>query len=66
MGQMEYEQLKERYNLLGEKAKASAQGKAIAAQIAKLESTAIGQSLRTSRSQPRKENQSLCMTSRVK
>ena len=43
MGQMEYEQLKERYNLLGEKAKASAQGKAIAAQIAKLESTAIGQ-----------------------
>lgn len=32
--------LKERYNLLGEKAKASAQGKAIAAQIAKLESTA--------------------------
>ena len=36
MGQMEYEQLKERYNLLGEKAKASAQ-------IAKLESTAIGQ-----------------------
>ena len=39
MGQMEYEQLKERYNLLGEKAKA----KAIAAQIAKLESTAIGQ-----------------------
>ena len=43
MGQMEYEQLKERYNLLGEKAKAGAQGKAIAAQIAKLESTAIGQ-----------------------
>ena len=43
MGQMEYEQLKERYSLLGEKAKASAQGKAIAAQIAKLESTAIGQ-----------------------
>ena len=43
MGQMEYEKLKERYNLLGEKAKASAQGKAIAAQIAKLESTAIGQ-----------------------
>ena len=43
MGQMEYEQLKERYNLVGEKAKASAQGKAIAAQIAKLESTAIGQ-----------------------
>ncbi len=43
MGQMEYEQLKERYNLLGEKAKASAQGKAIAAQIAKLESTAMGQ-----------------------
>lgn len=43
IGQMEYEQLKERYNLLGEKAKASAQGKAIAAQIAKLESTAIGQ-----------------------
>ena len=43
MGQMEYEQLKERYNLLGEKSKASAQGKAIAAQIAKLESTAIGQ-----------------------
>lgn len=43
MGQMEYEQLKERYNLLGEKAKASAQGKAIATQIAKLESTAIGQ-----------------------
>lgn len=43
MGQMEYEQLKERYNLLGEKAKANAQGKAIAAQIAKLESTAIGQ-----------------------
>ena len=43
MGQMEYEQLKERYNLLGEKAKASAQGKAIAAQIAKLETTAIGQ-----------------------
>ncbi len=43
MGQMEYEQLKERYNLLGEKAKASTQGKAIAAQIAKLESTAIGQ-----------------------
>ena len=43
MGQMEVEQLKERYNLLGEKAKASAQGKAIAAQIAKLESTAIGQ-----------------------
>ncbi len=43
MGQMEYEQLKERYNLLGEKAKASAQGKAIAAQIAKLESTALGQ-----------------------
>ena len=43
MGQMEHEQLKERYNLLGEKAKASAQGKAIAAQIAKLESTAIGQ-----------------------
>ena len=43
MGQMEYEQLKERYNLLGEKAKASAQGKAIAAHIAKLESTAIGQ-----------------------
>ena len=43
MGQMEYEQLKERYNLLGENAKASAQGKAIAAQIAKLESTAIGQ-----------------------
>ena len=43
MGQMEYEQLKGRYNLLGEKAKASAQGKAIAAQIAKLESTAIGQ-----------------------
>ena len=43
MGQMEYEQLKERYNLLGEKAKASAQGKAIAAQIAKLESTAFGQ-----------------------
>ena len=43
MGQMEYEQIKERYNLLGEKAKASAQGKAIAAQIAKLESTAIGQ-----------------------
>ena len=43
MGQKEYEQLKERYNLLGEKAKASAQGKAIAAQIAKLESTAIGQ-----------------------
>ena len=43
MGQMEYEQLKERDNLLGEKAKASAQGKAIAAQIAKLESTAIGQ-----------------------
>ena len=43
MGQMEYEQLKERYNLLGEKATASAQGKAIAAQIAKLESTAIGQ-----------------------
>ena len=43
MGQMEYEQLKERYNLLGEKAKASEQGKAIAAQIAKLESTAIGQ-----------------------
>ena len=39
MGQMEYEQLKERYSLLGEKAKASAQGKA----IAKLESTAIGQ-----------------------
>ena len=35
MGQMEYEQLKERYNLMGEKA--------IAAQIAKLESTAIGQ-----------------------
>ena len=43
MGQMEYEQLKERYNLLGEKAKAGAQGKAIAAQIAKLESTAIDQ-----------------------
>ena len=43
MGQMEYEQLKERYNLLGEKAKARAHGKAIAAQIAKLESTAIGQ-----------------------
>ena len=43
MGQMEYEQLKERYSLLGEKANASAQGKAIAAQIAKLESTAIGQ-----------------------
>ena len=43
MGQIEYEQLKERYNLLGENAKASAQGKAIAAQIAKLESTAIGQ-----------------------
>lgn len=43
MGQMEYEQLKERYNLLGEKAKAGVQGKAIAAQIAKLESTAIGQ-----------------------
>ena len=43
MGQMEYEQLKERFALLGEKAKAGAQGKAIAAQIAKLESTAIGQ-----------------------
>ena len=43
MGQMEYEQLKEKYALLGEQAKASAQGKAIAAQIAKLESTAIGQ-----------------------
>ena len=43
MGQMEYEQLKERFNLLGEKAKATAHGKAIAAQIAKLESTAIGQ-----------------------
>ena len=43
MGQMEYEQLKERYSLLGEKAKASAQGRAIAAQIAKLESSAIGQ-----------------------
>ena len=43
MGQMEVEQLKEQYALLGEKVKASAQGKAIAAQIAKLESTAIGQ-----------------------
>ena len=43
MGQMEYEQLKEKYALLGEKAKATAHGKAIAAQIAKLESTAIGQ-----------------------
>ncbi len=43
MGQMEYEQLKERYNLLGEKAKASATGKAIAAQIAIVESTSIGQ-----------------------
>ena len=40
MGQMEYEQLKEKYALLGEKAKATAHGKAIAAQIAKLESTA--------------------------
>ncbi len=42
MGQMELDQLQERYNLLGEKAKASTQGKAIAAQIAKLESTAVG------------------------
>ena len=43
MGHMEYEQLKDRYNLLGVKAKASALGKGIAAEIAKLESTAIGQ-----------------------
>ena len=43
MGQMEYEQLKERFALLGENAKASTQGKAIADQIAKLEQTAVGQ-----------------------
>ena len=43
MGQMEYEQLKERFALLGENAKASTQGKAIADQIAKLEKTAVGQ-----------------------
>jgi len=42
MGQMEYNQLKEQYDLLGANAKASAQGKAIAAQLAKLESTSIG------------------------
>lgn len=66
MGQMELDQLQERYNLLGEKAKASTQGKAIAAQIAKLESTAVGKIAPNFTVTTRKENLSLCMTSRVK
>ena len=43
MGQMELDDLKARFALLGENAKASTHGKSIAAQIAKLEQTAVGQ-----------------------
>lgn len=43
MGQMEFDQLKERYALLGANAKATTHGKAIAEQIAKQEKTAVGQ-----------------------